>query len=117
MCIGKKKNKNKDRHKKGKNKHMLKKAKRVTGCRNFPIEVIRVLRDWFENNIRNPFPDKVAKQDLISKTGLTKARIDTWFFNARKRKLNLYLDKNEDPTIIYVDNSGCGEITLFATWS
>lgn len=44
-----------------------------------------ILRKWLFANFQNPYPDKNAKNQLASDTGLTLTQINNWFINARVR--------------------------------
>lgn len=47
----------------------------------------KVLNQWFNHNVANPYPSEEEKQMLMSRTSLTRRQIDNWFINSRARKL------------------------------
>lgn len=62
----------------------MKKKKRC----NLPKKTTKILMDWLNSNINNPYPNTKEKFDLIMKTGLTNQQLSNWFINARRRKIH-----------------------------
>lgn len=58
------------------------------GPRNsFPSSSVTPLREWFAQNQHYPYPNKQAKQELSRQAGLSLKQVNSWFINARKRRL------------------------------
>lgn len=55
---------------------------------NLPKGVTKVLRQWLNNHVDNPYPTEDEKHRLMEKTGLTMVQVSNWFINARRRVLN-----------------------------
>lgn len=55
--------------------------------RNFPASATAPLREWFQHNVRDPYPTKETKQRLADVSGLTVLQVNNWFINQRKRSL------------------------------
>ncbi|KAK4038394.1 homeobox and C2H2 transcription factor [Parachaetomium inaequale] len=53
--------------------------------RRFSRKRAKVLRDWFYQNQRAPYPTDEQKATFAQQTGLTEKQISTWFANARRR--------------------------------
>jgi len=51
----------------------------------FSREAIRVLKDWFTEHSRLPYPSEREKDDLKKQTGLKRSQISNWLANARRR--------------------------------
>ncbi|KAF4554439.1 Homeobox KN domain-containing protein [Elsinoe fawcettii] len=51
----------------------------------FNRAVVKVLRDWFEDNQDHPYPTDEEKIELERKTGLKSNQITTWLANTRRR--------------------------------
>ena len=47
---------------------------------------VRVLRDWYEMNLDNPYPTSQEKEVMCELTGLSKYQVSRWFCNARTRR-------------------------------
>ncbi|KAL0778416.1 hypothetical protein CaCOL14_006069 [Colletotrichum acutatum] len=47
---------------------------------------IRVLKTWFENHERHPYPTPDQAERLLKKTGLSKQQLTNWFANTRRRR-------------------------------
>ncbi|KXH38842.1 hypothetical protein CNYM01_06021 [Colletotrichum nymphaeae SA-01] len=47
---------------------------------------IRVLKTWFENHERHPYPTPDQAERLLKQTGLTKQQLTNWFANTRRRR-------------------------------
>eukprot|EP01115_Flamella_aegyptia_P014175 TRINITY_DN79113_c0_g2_i1.p1 TRINITY_DN79113_c0_g2~~TRINITY_DN79113_c0_g2_i1.p1 ORF type:complete len:138 (-),score=12.60 TRINITY_DN79113_c0_g2_i1:237-650(-) len=76
---------------------------KIRPCRNgmFKKEITSLLIGWILENLEYPYPTKLEKVELIKKTGLTRPQLDTWFYNARRRKIYLkYLDNGNDKNSI-----------------
>ncbi|KAF2102591.1 hypothetical protein NA57DRAFT_71579 [Rhizodiscina lignyota] len=59
---------------------------RHTG-RNFHPSSIAPLREWFDQNLNDPYPSKEIKEMLAARSGLEPRQVNNWFINARKRQL------------------------------
>lgn len=55
---------------------------------NLPKKTTKILIDWLNDNLNNPYPNSKEKFELIMKTGLTNQQLSNWFINARRRKIN-----------------------------
>jgi len=64
-----------------------KKSKAATFKSKLPKKATDVLKNWFLNNIQNPYPSHEAKETLSKMTSLTRKQIQNWFTNSRKRFL------------------------------
>ena len=51
---------------------------------------VAVLRDYFVENVRHPFPDDSDKAWLVHETGLSLKQVCDWFTNNRKRYWRLF---------------------------
>ena len=58
-----------------------------------PARVSRVLKAWLYENMDDPYPSEYQKNALRLQTGLTKAQINNWFSNARRRTLKYNKEK------------------------
>ncbi|KAK1675203.1 hypothetical protein BDP55DRAFT_552832 [Colletotrichum godetiae] len=47
---------------------------------------IRVLKTWFENHERHPYPTADQAERLLKQTGLSKQQLTNWFANTRRRR-------------------------------
>lgn len=66
----------------------LPKSNRITGKRaNLPKETVKILNNWLENHLNNPYPTPAEKNELLKQTGLTKIQLSNWFINVRRRKV------------------------------
>ena len=50
-------------------------------------EQLCILESWISDNINNPYPCDFEKKRLEALTGLSRAQLDTWFINYRRRHL------------------------------
>lgn len=73
-------------------KNKNKKAKAATFKSKLPKKATDILKNWFLNNIQNPYPSHEAKEMLSKMTGLTRKQIQNWFTNSRK-VLSIFLIK------------------------
>jgi len=64
--------------------NMSKKQKAATFKSKLPKKATDILKNWFLNNIQNPYPSHEAKEMLSKMTGLTRKQIQNWFTNSRK---------------------------------
>lgn len=55
--------------------------------RNFSPQHTAPLRDWFNQNLNDPYPSKEVKDMLAAQSGLEPRQVNNWFINARKRQL------------------------------
>eukprot|EP01017_Pseudomicrothorax_dubius_P026593 TRINITY_DN2983_c0_g1_i1.p1 TRINITY_DN2983_c0_g1~~TRINITY_DN2983_c0_g1_i1.p1 ORF type:complete len:209 (+),score=35.69 TRINITY_DN2983_c0_g1_i1:155-781(+) len=53
-------------------------------CNKLPKKATQILKDWFLNNIHNPYPSPEVKDALTKKTGLSRKQLQNWFTNVRK---------------------------------
>jgi hypothetical protein len=51
----------------------------------FSRAAIKVLREWLDAHVSNPYPTEDEKAQLGHTTGLRVAQINTWLANARRR--------------------------------
>eukprot|EP01017_Pseudomicrothorax_dubius_P038983 TRINITY_DN5925_c0_g1_i1.p1 TRINITY_DN5925_c0_g1~~TRINITY_DN5925_c0_g1_i1.p1 ORF type:complete len:654 (+),score=123.91 TRINITY_DN5925_c0_g1_i1:47-1963(+) len=59
-----------------------------SGTKNkLPKKATEILKNWFLQNIHNPYPNSDVKEYLSKATGLNKKQIQNWFTNSRKRYL------------------------------
>ncbi|AOA64157.1 Homeodomain-containing protein and putative transcription factor [Komagataella phaffii CBS 7435] len=56
---------------------------------NLPKRTTTILSDWLVNNLNHPYPNPRQKLELIEQTGLTSQQLSNWFINARRRKINI----------------------------
>jgi homeobox protein TGIF1 len=61
---------------------------------NYPKTISKILRDWLEQNVQNPYPTEDQKANLALATGLDQTQINNWFINARRRILPTLLEGN-----------------------
>ncbi|KXH67664.1 hypothetical protein CSAL01_03587 [Colletotrichum salicis] len=47
---------------------------------------IRVLKTWFDNHERHPYPTPDQAERLLKQTGLSKQQLTNWFANTRRRR-------------------------------
>lgn len=52
---------------------------------HLPEKAIRQLKNWFYSHKSHPYPSEDEKNVLIECTGLSRAQINNWFTNARRR--------------------------------
>eukprot|EP01080_Neovahlkampfia_damariscottae_P003628 gene3628-6444_t len=50
-----------------------------------PDDAKKVLRDWFLQNFKHPYPTDSQKNELQNKSGLTRTQVNNWFINKRVR--------------------------------
>lgn len=53
----------------------------------FPRDTIRMLSHWLSTHQRHPYPTEEEKEELKSKTGLSKVQITNWLANTRRREM------------------------------
>ncbi|EAY00934.1 Homeobox domain containing protein [Trichomonas vaginalis G3] len=53
--------------------------------KRFSKSAKQILNDWFENNIKNPYPSKEELAQLTKETGLSLKQLHTYFINKRVR--------------------------------
>jgi hypothetical protein len=51
---------------------------------NFEKENVKVLKEWFMENIKHPYPSIREKEQMSQQSGLDIKQIQNWFTNARK---------------------------------
>ncbi|KAJ5068244.1 homeobox protein transcription factor [Anaeramoeba ignava] len=69
------------------NKKKIEKISLKKRRKNLPFQAKKILKEFFLENIENPYPSKNEKENLSEKTGLSIRQINTWFINARRRKV------------------------------
>lgn len=62
---------------------------------NLPKKTTKILIDWLNQNLNNPYPNSKEKIELIERTGLTNQQLSNWFINARRRKVLLLRENHE----------------------
>lgn len=60
------------------------KRHRPTTRSNYSPEVTKILMEWFENNLDNPYPCESDRIKMCRATGLTRKQLRVWLINARK---------------------------------
>lgn len=53
-----------------------------------PPHALFCLKQWLRENRSNPYPDAETKDSLARECGITEKQVNTWFTNARARRLN-----------------------------
>lgn len=53
--------------------------------RNFPKKATRILNEYFESHMDQPYPDEQTKQRLAIVCGVSVAQVSNWFGNKRIR--------------------------------
>lgn len=48
-------------------------------------ESVRILKTWLNEHCDHPYPNEAEKEDLKSRTGLSRTQITNWLANARRR--------------------------------
>jgi hypothetical protein len=48
----------------------------------------RILSEWYEDNLDNPYPSDEEKCELVKRTGITEQQVKSWFANKRSRANN-----------------------------
>jgi hypothetical protein len=56
-----------------------------TKAGKLPAEATVILRKWFIDHYRHPYPEDNEKVMLQMQTGLTKKQVESWFSNSRVR--------------------------------
>lgn len=56
-----------------------KKYKKISKAQN------KLLKEWFANNLNNPYATKIIKKELSNKTSLTTKQVTSWLQNHRKK--------------------------------
>ncbi|KXT15713.1 hypothetical protein AC579_124 [Pseudocercospora musae] len=52
----------------------------------FPRHAVKILRDWLDAHVNNPYPSEEEKAELEKQTELKPAQIANWLANARRRR-------------------------------
>lgn len=50
-----------------------------------PEESKSILKSWFLDHFKHPYPSDKEKEDIMEQTGLTKTQVNNWFINKRVR--------------------------------
>ena len=53
--------------------------------RSLSIEKEKILKEWFEKNKSNPYPDRFMKLKLSKNSNLNLSQVETWFKYQRKK--------------------------------
>lgn len=53
--------------------------------RPLPENSKQILKDWFLEHFKHPYPNDKEKEDIMESTGLTKTQVNNWFINKRVR--------------------------------
>lgn len=61
-----------------------------------PAQALRCLQLWLRENCTNPYPDAETKRSLAEECGITEKQVNTWFTNARARRMRNSVD-NSNP--------------------
>ena len=61
--------------------HEVKQQNRTN--KNVPISAKKFLKQWFLENLNNPYPTEDQKMKIAENTGLTVLQVNNWFINAR----------------------------------
>ncbi|KAH7382243.1 hypothetical protein BKA66DRAFT_116260 [Pyrenochaeta sp. MPI-SDFR-AT-0127] len=59
-----------------------------------PPQALRCLQLWLRENCTNPYPDAETKRSLAEECGITEKQVNTWFTNARARRLHSSADRS-----------------------
>lgn len=51
---------------------------------NYSPEVTKILMEWFEAHLENPYPNEADRIRMCRETGLTRKQLRVWLINARK---------------------------------
>ena len=51
------------------------------------LHALRVLKAWLRDHQQDPYPDASTKRSLAQECGITEKQVNTWFTNARARRL------------------------------
>ncbi|CAO2653227.1 Nn.00g026380.m01.CDS01 [Neocucurbitaria sp. VM-36] len=65
---------------------------------NLPPHALRCLQAWLRNNQNNPYPDAESKSALAQECHITEKQVNTWFTNARARRLKNSADRSYPPS-------------------
>jgi len=76
---------NKSSSKECEQKKQVQPQQKQPDTRLLPKESTTILENWFNSNIRHPFPNEEQKQELEKETGLSQKKIKSWFTNKRRR--------------------------------
>ena len=65
-------------------------VKPVKRRHNEPLNVValEVMNSWYQENLSNPYPNKLEKEELARKGGITVSQVKSWFANKRNRSNN-----------------------------
>lgn len=69
------------------------KAKRKKN--SLPCHALKILEEWLNNNLDDPYPSKAEKEYLSQSSDLTFKQVSNWFINARVRKLQFQNQKKK----------------------
>lgn len=56
-----------------------------TTKRCLPSEAVEVLKNWFLDHLKSPYPSASDKKKLVKETNLQRSQVEYWFTNKRKR--------------------------------
>lgn len=53
-----------------------------------PDKAVDILNEWYEDHLRNPYPQLEEKEMLAKRGGITVKQVTAWFSNRRNRSQN-----------------------------
>ena len=62
---------------------------------NYLPHIRKVLTDWLKQNLDNPFPSELDKEELVLSSGLSLTQVNNWFINARRRLVPKLLEERD----------------------
>ncbi len=60
--------------------------KKGAAAARFPKSAVKILKDWMQTHIDNPYPTEEEKEMLTEQTGLNVGQISNWMANTRRRQ-------------------------------
>ncbi|GAQ44818.1 homeobox and C2H2 transcription factor [Aspergillus niger] len=86
----------------------------------YPREIVRILRDWLDQRQERPLATKEEREELLQRTGLTRAQFRNWLANTKRReKVRLStLQQNESlpPGAVDIPHQSVSQMTPFERW-
>ena len=75
-------------------------SKKTATATRFSRTAVKILRDWLDAHVNNPYPNDHEKIELEQRTGLRTSQISTWLANARRRsKVGKSHKRSQSPSI------------------
>ncbi|CCE82413.1 Piso0_002138 [Millerozyma farinosa CBS 7064] len=62
---------------------------------NLPKETTYILIKWLNEHISHPYPNSFEKNQLMMSTGLNQQQLSNWFINARRRKIKMLKERQQ----------------------